>query len=124
MDTHINNKVTLIEKEPENIILNLLLLQAWMDRNYFYLSTSDRINRGIKVTKDNNETAETRNGFKKPSAGFWLNLQMTGVNLTFVTNNAESDFLLTEYAQEVTGKYYLYQKYFFKPNNISQDGTL
>lgn len=114
-----NYLVKTIEKilstEPINMYVNPTYLPAQMADRYDSFWTTERMDRVIKVAKDNNIAVEINNRFKIPSVAFIARAKAAGIKFTVGTNNADANFGGADYAVEMINKCKLTPADFYQP---------
>jgi hypothetical protein len=87
MDQLVDRIETIMSSEPVDIYVNPTYLPRAIASQYDALWTTARMDRVIKVLKDNGVALEINNRYKIPSAAFIKRAKQAGVQFTFGTNN-------------------------------------
>lgn len=93
MDQLVNRIETIIGGEPIDIYVNATYLPDEIQDRYDELWTEERMDKVIKVLKDNEVAMEISARYKIPSARFIKRAKEAGVKFTFGTNNTGPDDL-------------------------------
>jgi hypothetical protein len=83
----------ILSKEPVDIYVNPTFLPQPLMSKYDELWTPERMDRVIKVLKDNDVALEINARYKIPSISFIKRAKAAGVKFTFGTNNASNNDL-------------------------------
>jgi hypothetical protein len=93
MDMLVGKIEAIIGKEPVDIYVNPTFLPASIMPKYDELWTTARMDRVIKVLKDNDVALEINARYKIPSIAFIKRAKAAGVKFTFGTNNTTNNDL-------------------------------
>jgi len=93
MDMLVGKIEAIIGKEPVDIYVNPTFLPASIMAKYDELWTPERMDRVIKVLKDNDVALEINARYKIPSIAFLKRANATGVKFSFGTNNTTNNDL-------------------------------
>jgi len=93
MDMLVGKIEAIIGKEPVDIYVNPTFLPATIMAKYDELWTPSRMDRVIKVLKDNDVALEINARYKIPSIAFIKRAKAAGVKFTFGTNNTTNNDL-------------------------------
>jgi hypothetical protein len=92
----------IISQEPVDIYVNPTYLPASLAASYDRLWTTERMDRVIRVLKENDVALEINARFKIPSIAFIKKAKAAGLKFTFGTNNADNtDLNRLEYCLEM-----------------------
>jgi hypothetical protein len=97
MDQLVGKIEAIFSQEPVDIYVNPTLLPAALMPEYDQLWTPERIQRVIKVLKENNITLEINARYKVPHATLIKEAKKAGLKFSFGTNNAAADLGRMEY---------------------------
>jgi hypothetical protein len=102
MDMLVQKIESVISQEPVDIYVNPTYLPAIIAASYDRLWTAERMDRVIKVLKENDVALEINARFKIPSVDFIKRAKAAGLKFTFGTNNADNtDLNRLEYCLDV-----------------------
>ncbi|HJZ41479.1 MAG TPA: family 16 glycoside hydrolase [Bacteroidales bacterium] len=102
MDMLVEKIEAVISQEPVDIYVNPTYLPANIAASYDRLWTAERMDRVIKVLKENDVALEINARFKIPGIDFIKKAKAAGLKFTFGTNNADNtDLNRLEYCLEV-----------------------
>ena len=90
---HCSKIESIIGNEPVDIYVNPTFLPAKIAADYDRLWTPERMDRVIKVLKNNDVALEINARYKIPSIAFLKRAKEAGVKYTFGTNNTSSNDL-------------------------------
>jgi len=93
MDMLVSKIESIMSKEPVDIYVNPTFLPASLVPRYDELWTPQRMDRVIKVLKDNDVALEINARYKIPSIPFIKRAKAAGVKFTFGTNNGSNNDL-------------------------------
>lgn len=93
MDMLVSKIEAVMGKEPVDIYVNPTFLPATIMQKYDELWTPERMDRVIKVLKDNDVALEINARYKIPSIAFLKRAKTAGVKFTFGTNNTTNNDL-------------------------------
>ena len=93
MDMLVSKIEAIIGKEPVDIYVNPTFLPESIMAKYDELWTPERMDRVIKVLKDNDVALEINARYKIPSIAFIKRAKAAGVKFTFGTNNTTNNDL-------------------------------
>jgi histidinol phosphatase-like PHP family hydrolase len=93
MDMLVGKIEAVMAKEPVDIYVNPTFLPAKIMGDYDRLWTPQRMDRVIKVLKDNDVALEINARYKIPSIAFLKRAKETGLKFTFGTNNTTNNDL-------------------------------
>lgn len=93
MDMLVGKIEAIIGKEPLDIYVNPTFLPATIMAKYDELWTPERMDRVIKVLKENDVALEINARYKIPSIAFIKRAKAAGVKFTFGTNNTTNNDL-------------------------------
>jgi hypothetical protein len=93
MDMLVGKIEAILSREPVDIHVNPTYLPAKIAAGYERLWTPERMDRVIKVLKDNDVALEINARFKLPGITFIKRAKVAGVKFTFGTNNGASNDL-------------------------------
>jgi hypothetical protein len=101
MDMLVGKIEAIFSQEPVNIYVNPTLLPAALMPEYDQLWTPERIQRVLKVLKDNDVTLEINARYKVPHANIIKEAKKAGLKFSFGTNNAAADLGRLEYCLQM-----------------------
>jgi len=93
MDMFVGKIESIMSKEPVDIYVNPTFLPEKIAAEYDRLWTPERMDRVIKVLKDNDIALEINARYKIPSLAFLHRAKDAGVKFTFGTNNTSNNDL-------------------------------
>ena len=93
MDMLVGKIEAILGNEPVDIHVNPTFLPAKLAPDYDRLWTTERMDRVIKVLKDNDVALEINARYKIPSIPFLKRAKAGGVKFSFVTNNGSNNDL-------------------------------
>ena len=101
MDMLVGRIESVISQEPVDIYVNPTYLPVNISASYDRLWTPERMDRVIKVMKDNDVALEINARFRIPNMAFIKKAKAAGLKFTFGTNNADNtDLNRLEYSLE------------------------
>ncbi|MBR5735393.1 MAG: DUF1080 domain-containing protein [Bacteroidales bacterium] len=101
MDLIVDETVNIFENDPADFSANAFYLPDAMAGDFERLWTDERVDRVLKVLKENNVALEISARYLIPSKRIILKAKDMGLKFTFGTNNKDSDFGRLEYCTEM-----------------------
>lgn len=101
MDQLVGKIEAIMSQEPVDIYVNPTLLPDALMPDYDRLWTPDRVERVIRVLKENNIALEINARYRVPSAAIIKTAREAGLKFSFGTNNAAADLGQLEYCLEM-----------------------
>ena len=93
MDMLVGKIESILGNEPVDIYVNPTFLPAKIAPDYDRLWTTERMDRVIKVLKDNDVALEINSRYKLPGMAFIKRAKEAGVKFSFGTNNGSNNDL-------------------------------
>ncbi|GET26124.1 DUF1080 domain-containing protein [Prolixibacter sp. NT017] len=115
MEMLVSRIESIMSQEPVDIYVNPTFLPDELATRYDELWTPERMDRVIKVLKDNEVALEINARYRIPSMAFIKRAKEAGLKFTFGTNNAANELGRVEYCLEVVDSLDLTPKDMFVP---------
>ena len=101
MDLIVDETVYIFENDPADFSANAFYLPDVMAGDFEKLWTDERVDRVLKVLKENDIALEISARYKIPSKRIILKAKEMGLKFCFGTNNKDSDFGRLEYCTQM-----------------------
>jgi hypothetical protein len=101
MDLIVDETVKIFENDPADFSANAFYLPDILAGDFERLWTDERVDRVLKVLKENNVALEISARYLIPSKRIIQKAKAMGLKFTFGTNNKDSDFGRLEYCTEM-----------------------
>lgn len=101
MDLIVDETVRIFENDPADFSANAFYLPDVLAGDFERLWTDERVDRVLKVLKDNNVALEISARYLIPSKRIIQKAKAMGLKFTFGTNNKDSNFGRLEYCTEM-----------------------
>ena len=101
MDLIVDETVRIFENDPADFSANAFYLPEVIAGDFETLWTDERVDRVLKVLKDNDVALEISARYKIPSKRIIQKAKDMGLKFTFGTNNKDSDFGRLEYCTQM-----------------------
>jgi histidinol phosphatase-like PHP family hydrolase len=115
MEMLVSRIESIMSQEPVDIYVNPTFLPDELAARYDELWTPERMDRVIKVLKDNEVALEINARYRIPSMAFIKRAKEAGLKFTFGTNNAANELGRLEYCLEAVDSLDLAPKDMFVP---------
>jgi hypothetical protein len=115
MEMLVSRIESIMSQEPVDIYVNPTFLPDVLAKRYDELWTTERMDRVIKVLKDNDVALEINARYRIPSIAFIKRAKQAGLTFSFGTNNAANELGRLEYCLQVIDSVGLTPKDMFVP---------
>ena len=120
MDMLVGKIEAIMSAEPVDIYVNPTFLPAKIEADYDRLWTPERMDRVIKVLKDNDVALEINARYKIPHMAFLQRAKQAGLKFTFGTNNtSNNDLGRLEYCLKAISELGLIADDIFLPRSVN-----